>query len=299
MKINAVTNAVNFFSKSVSQKSKNPSFKSIYLDNRICIGEASIDKYKSKFLKSDALLLNKISQLYPNQDCFIKSGYAGYPCLEYREKPPEVQPFDATIYRRYEVSINPDDKDYPTEPMLLYDTNELNRIIGMPSFISLNPSLAYTVQAGYELHKRLIEKKIKIMEVVGKTDGVILGEKTLIQRAHEGIKETEEAVRRYLLESAYLALSKRASAKQLYESNYPKVQSRLDTERTLDLTTSYAKQQEIKRQIEQNLKNPQEVDIEKMDICDYAEHLYPNYNENIDANKLLMQYMLANGLIIA
>lgn len=300
MKINAVSNAINYFSKkNIQNKANNVSFGAIYVDESVNLGEASESKFKNRFLKKDALLLNKIAQLYPNQDCFIKKGHDGYPALEFRERPPEVQPFNASIFKQYDISVNPDDPDYPCEPLLLYDDDEMNRLIGLPSFVSLNPSLAYTVQAGYELHKKLIAKKQQIMEVVGKTGGIEFGEKTLVQRAHEGIKGMEEAVKRYLLESAYLALSNRASSRQINESNYPKVQSRLDSERTLDLTTSLARQKELKQKIDSDLRQPENVDIEQKDICEYAMQLYPNYNDNVQANKMFLEYMTSNGIIIA
>lgn len=300
MKISAVSNAINSFSKKyVPSHKNNVAFKSIYVESSIDLGEVSADEEHTKFLPKDALLLNEISNLYPNQDCFIKRGHAGLPCLEYREKPPEIQNFSTNLFNQYNISMDPNDKNYPSEPLLLYKDDNLNRMIGMPSFISLNPSLPYTIQVGFELHKKLIEKKKQIMEIVGKTDGVALGEKTLIERAHEGIKDVEEAVKRFLLESAYLALSKRASASQIYASNYPKVQAEMDAKRTLDLTTSLAKQNELKAKIDQSVKEHDDVDIAKIDICDYALHQYPNYKENMDVNKKIQEFMSANGLIIS
>ena len=300
MKISAISNAINSFSKKYVPSQKNTvAFKGVYVEDIIDLGEVSADEEHTKFLKKDALLLNEISNLYPNQDCFIRRGHAGLPRLEYREKPPQVQSFTTNLFKQYNFSIDPDDENYPSEPLLLYGDNNLNRMIGMPSFISLNPSLPYTVQAGFELHKKLIEKKKQIMEIVGKTDSVALGEKTLIERAHEGISDVEEAVKRFLLESAYLALSQRASASQIYASNYPKVQAKMDAKRTLDLTTSLAKQNELKSSIDQSVKQTQDVDISKIDICDFALQQYPNYKENIEVNKKIQEYMSANGMIIS
>ena len=299
MKINAISTAINSFSKKyVPSLKNNIAFKGVYVEDIIDLGEVSANEEHTKFLKKDALLLNEISNLYPNQDCFIRCGHAGQPRLEYREKPPEVQSFNASIFKQYNFSIDPDDDNYPSEPLLLYGDNNLNRMIGIPSFISLNPSLPYTVQVGFELHKKLLEKKKQIMEVVGKTDSIALGEKTLIERAHEGIRDVEEAVKRLLLESAYLALSKRASASQIYASNYPKVQARMDAKRTLDLTTSLAKQNDLKNSIDQKIKEPKELDISKIDICDFAMQQYPDYKENIEINRQIQEYMSANGLVI-
>lgn len=292
MKINLISNANNSFSRKSVQTNSHAqnkvSFKSIYVEDSVKLGEASQQSFPAKFLKKDALLLNKIASAYPNQDCFIRKGYAGLPKLEYREKPPEVQSFSKGVFGQYTTNVNPNDPDYPTVPLLLDGKSNVNSMIGIPSYISLNPSLPYTVKAGYELHKKLIQKKYQIMEAIGKTDGVVLGEQTLTQKAHEAIRDVEVAVKRYLLESAYLALGNRASASQLYASNYPKVQSALDAERTLDLTTSVAKQSELKKVMEDS----------DVDICDFAIKKYPNYNENIKANETLEAYMAANGIII-
>lgn len=293
MKINAISNAINSFStkKSVQQKNNSKqdvSFKGIYVEDIVNLGEVSEKTVPARFLKKDALLLNKIASAYPNQDCFIRKGYAGLPKLEYRERPPEVQTFSSGVFKQYTVAVDSTDRDYPCVPLLLDGNSNINSMIGVPSYISLNPSLAYTVKAGFELHKRLVDKKYQIMEAIGKTDSVNLGEKTLVQRAHDAIKDVEEAVKRYLLESAYLALSQRASASEIYASNYPKVQSALDEERKFDLTTSLAKQYEFQSNVQK----------EDVDICEFAMKKYPNYNENVKANEQLQAYMAANGLII-
>ena len=293
MKINAISSAINSFSKKSVPVPNNVSdnkvsFKGIYVEDIVNLGEVSEKTVPAKFLKKDALLLNKIASAYPNQDCFIRKGYAGLPKLEYRERPPEVQTFSTGVFKQYATAVDSTNEDYPCVPLILDGTSNINSMIGITSYISLNPSLPYTVKAGYELHKKLIEKKYQIMEAIGRTDSVNLGEKTLVQKAHEAIKDVEEAVKRYLLESAYLALSQRASASQIYASNYPKVQSALDAERKLDLTTSVAKQSELQAKITK----------EDVDICEFAMKKYPNYNENVKANEQLQAYMAANGLII-
>lgn len=293
MKISSISNIYNSFSKNKKISSNNtaskPSFKGIYVEDIVDLGSVAESNTPPRFLKKDALLLNEIAQEYPNQDCFIRKGRAGLPRLEFREKPPEVQLFTETIAKQYKTSIDPNDKDYPVEPLILYADSRLNRFIGMTSFISLNPSLPYTVKVGFELHKKLLEKKFQIMEVLGKGDNVDLGEESLTKKAHEAIEDVETAVTRYLLEASYAALTDRASASQIYASNYPKVQSRLDAKRKLDLVTSIAKRPEL--DVEEMKKN-------KIDICELAMKNYPNMEENKKRIDELSEYMAQHGIII-
>lgn len=298
MKINAISNAINSFSKkSVSRKNQvsdnNPvqntvSFKGVYLEDTVNLGDASNKTIPATFFKRDALLINKIASEYPNQDCFIRRGYASFPKLEYRERPPVVQNFSASPFREYKISVEPNDEEYPCVPLILDGESTLSRFIGLPSYFSLNPSLSYTIKVGFELHKKLLEKKYQIMEAVGKNDSVILGEKTLVEKAHEAIQELEEAVKRYLLESAFLVLEKKPSARQIYESDYLKVHSTMDAERMYDLTTSRAKQAEIHSMLEN----------EDVDICDFVAKKYPDYQENVRMNEQLESYMSANRITI-
>ncbi len=297
MKIGSVSNFFNSFSEKKSNNNKrqqqqnknNVSFKGIYVEDIVELGKVAEPKLPAKFLKKDALLLNEIAHDYPYQDCFIRKGYGRMPRLEYRETPPVVQNFTNSIFKQYRIDIDPEDEDYPCEPLLLYGDSPFNRMVGLTSFISLNPSLPYTVKVGYELHKKMMEKKQQIMEVIGRSDDVDLGPKRLIRMAHEAIADVEEAVKRYLLESAYLALTDRASASQIYASNYPKVQSRLDLKRTLDLKTSVAKFPKV--DIEELRKG-------QIDICEIAVQNYPNYNENKEVNKRLEEYMAKNAIVI-
>ncbi len=294
MKISSISNIYNSFSQNkVNNQNNNqaskPSFKGIYVEDIVDLGSVAESNTPPRFLKKDALLLNEIAQEYPNQDCFIRKGRAGLPRLEFREKPPEVQLFTETIAKQYKTTIDPNDKDYPVEPLILYADSRLNRFIGMTSFISLNPSLPYTVKVGFELHKKLLEKKFQIMEVLGKGDNVDLGEESLTKKAHEAIEDVETAVTRYLLEASYAALTDRASASQIYASNYPKVQSRLDAKRKLDLVTSIAKRPEL--DVEQMKKN-------KIDICELAMKNYPNMEENKKRIDKLSEYMAQHGIII-
>lgn len=291
MKINTISSTINSFSnKSVQnpQKTKAPSFKSIYVEDVVDLGNVSEEHDSSTFLKRDALLLNKIASLYPNQDCFIRRGYGGRPRLEYREKPPEVQVFSANMFNQYNMKADPINRDYPCVPLILDDSSDLNRIIGLNSYISLNPSLAYTIKVGFELHKKLIEKKYEIMEAIGKTDRVSIGEETITEKARAAISSYEEAVKRHLLESAYLALSKRASAQQIYASNYPKVQSIMEADRMFDMTTSVAEQNRLSK------GSP----IEDIDICDFAIRKYPDDTDNIKKNNQLRNYMIENNLVL-
>lgn len=293
MKISSISNIYNSFSQnkkiSTNNTASKPSFKGIYVEDIVDLGSVAESNTPPRFLKKDALLLNEIAQEYPNQDCFIRKGRAGLPRLEFREKPPEVQLFTETIAKQYKTTIDPNDKDYPVEPLILYADSRLNRFIGMTSFISLNPSLPYTVKVGFELHKKLLEKKFQIMEVLGKGDNVDLGEESLTKKAHEAIEDVETAVTRYLLEASYAALTDRASASQIYASNYPKVQSRLDAKRKLDLVTSIAKRPEL--DVEEMKKN-------KIDICELAMKNYPNMEENKKRIDELSEYMAQHGIII-
>lgn len=293
MRISPLANLYNSFSSnSVNKQQKHnekTSFKAIYVEDVVDLGDVSEGNFPPKFLKKDALLLNEIAQEYPNQDCFIRKGYAGLPRLEFREKPPEVQVFTETLARQYKTSINPKDSDYPVEPLILYGDSRLNRFIGMTSYISLNPSLPYTVKVGFELHKKLLEKKFQIMEALGKADDVDIGAENIVQRAHKAIEDVEIAVTRYLLEASFAALTDRASASQIYASNYPKVQSRLDAKRNLDLVTSIAKRPEL--DVENMRKN-------KIDICDLVMKNYPNTKENKARIEELSEYMAQNGIVI-
>jgi hypothetical protein len=188
--------------------------------------------------------------------------------------------------RQFNTSIDPEDKNYPVEPLLLYPDSLLTRFFGVTSYISLNPSLPNTVKVGYELHKRLLKKQYQILEIIGKTDKIDLGEDSVIQRAHKEIEEDESAVTRYLLECSFAALTDRASASQIYESNYPKVQTRLEAKRKYDVTTCKETQ-------------PLPPKSEKpKDVCDLAMKYYPNVQENKRRIEQLTNYMSQHGIIL-
>ena len=109
------------------------------------------------------------------------------------------------------------------------------------------------------------------------------GEESLLKRAHKEIEDVESAVVRLLMESSYAALTNKATAQQIYASNYPKVQSRLSDERLVDLETSLSKQ-------------PKVEDQEGEDICEKAMELYPNMNENKARIRQLAKYMAVNRI---
>ena len=274
--------------------SKQPSFKGIFLEDMICLGRVSADKHRSKFQKKDALLLQEIASLYPNQDCFIMAGKDSLPCIAYREKPIALQKFTRNIVGQNAISIDPEDSEYPIIPLIIYPDEpdidlrrkNLSLIFGVPSYISINPSLPYTVKVGYELHKQLLEKKYQILKVVGQNEHIDLGTSSIAEKAHESIECVENAVTRYLLESAYEALTDRVTAGQLYASNYTKVQNTLQNKRDIDLTTPLSKQY-------QELKNPYEVDI-----CEKALETYPDDEENKDEIIKLVDYMLENNIYL-
>lgn len=282
--------------KSSGQKDK-VSFGSIYIEDVCNPGEVAKKGLTPQLLAKDALLLNDIAKEYPNQDCFIRKGFRDYPRLEYREKPPEVQVFTSNLADKFKVTIDPDDDKYPSEPLIIYENDPLTMFIGLPSFVSLNPSLPYTVKAGYEVHKKLLEKKIKIEEAVGKNDIVDFGDEPVIKKAHKAIEDIETAVIRYLMECSYAALTDKADACQLYASNYPKVQSRLADRRIFDLTTSVKEQDRIKTEkiLEDAANNKKSA---KTDICETAMNNYPNLHENKARIKELSKYMMDNSIYI-
>ena len=288
MKIQNLTNPFQSQKASLTAKKqpkKNVSFSGVFIDAMVDLGAVKEKNYPPVFLKKDSLLLNQIAQQYPNQDCFIRKGDQGLPRLEYRERPSDVQVFEEDFAARYKMYVNPIDDNYPCEPLIIYPESDYNSLIGVTSFISTNPSLPYTVKVGFELHKKLIEKKMQIMDIIGSTDMVEFGNESIIQKAHKAIEETEIAVIRYLVDCAYAAIVDRASAKQIYESDYLKIQSVLDSIRRVDLTTSVAKQAEIIPQ-----------DISEVDIIDKIMKKYPDHKDNKDRLDEILNFMRENGM---
>lgn len=276
-----------------TNKKSNVSFKSVYLDGFVDLGRASCKSVPARFLPSDEYALRKIEQQYPNQDCFICKGRDRRPCLMYRETPVRIPYYNPTrLADVYKLEINPNDKDYPCEPLILDKDSDLNIFIGMPSYISTNPSLIFTIKVGFELHKELMKKKALIEDALGNNEDFNLGEESIVKLAHKEIKETETAVIRYLMECAYAALSDRASAEQIYKSDYPKIQSILKAEREYDLTTSTTNRPKIKN----NDNSGKEEN--KEDFCQSIVNMFPDYEENVARIEELKQYMNENSLFL-
>ena len=291
MKISSNSSNVSSFlvkNNNMKNKNSNVSFGAIYVEQNIDLGRTAESRFPPQFSKRDELLLNEIAQLYPNQDCFIRRGYCNYPRLEFREKPAGVQVFKPTLGERYRTEVNPANEEFPCIELLLHKEDKVaNRIIGMQNFIATNPSLAFTISAGFEVHKKFLQMKYDIMNYFGSGDEVSLGQKDINERAYLATRDTEIAVKRYLMESAFAALKDRASAEQIYASNLPKVQTRLDANRKLDLTTSVANRAPV---IDEELLK------DRMDICEVAVSKYPKTDENEDRIKELEQYMISHGL---
>lgn len=234
----------NSIGKINKQQNNNPkvSFGAVYLENSVDLGSCAEKGYPAQFLKKDALLINEIAQQFPNQDCFIRRGHGGHPKLEFREKPPVVQGFTSGVFGEYKTRIDSNDENYPCIPLILKDGSPLNQIIGLPSYISNNPSLPTTIKAGFELHKKLLAARDEILTQIGATDEINLGG-DIMKRAYEEIKEDEDAVTRYLLETALLTLSDKPTAETIYQSDLPKGQQILSERRRLDLVTSIGKRE--------------------------------------------------------
>ena len=293
MNISSVSNYTNSFPKvkNANNKTKNVSFGAIYVEKNVDLGRTADSRFPPKLNRRDELLLNEIAQLYPNQDCFIRRGYSNYPRLEFREKPASLQVFTANLADQYKTDIEPRDEEYPCVELLLKKSDKIaNRIIGLQNYIAMNPSLAFTISAGFEVHKKMLEKKYTLMQLIGNGDEVNLNGRTVSQVAYDEIKPIELAVKRYLLECAYAALKDRASAAQIYGSNLPKVQTRLEANRKLDLTTSVADRVPV---------FDEELTKDRIDICEVATRTYPNAVENERRIKKLEVFMRDKSLIFS
>ena len=300
MKISPTTN--NFY-KSIknnlnitSQKKhqQNVSFKSIYVEDITDIGNYKDGSFPAKFTKKDALLLHEIENEYPNQDCFIKKGYQFLPSLEFREKPIDIPFFKDSMNGLYTFGFDPNDPEYETVEMLLYKEKgkepykipHLNFILGVTSEKLTNPSLQYTIKMGMECHKKVMEKKYQLLEVLGKNEEVSLGDDSLIGKAHNAIEDYEVAALRHLLECAYIALTDKASIRKIYESNNLQIKTILENKRKFDLVTSTDKQPRI-------AKEPKSEDI-----CQQLTTTYPNTIENIERILELSKYMSEKGVTL-
>ncbi len=290
------TNTVSSQNKAKAQKvhKDNISFKSIYLKDGVSYFDLVADEVVHEFSARDNLCLQDIANRYPYQDCFIEPGFQSMPALKYREKPPELPRYSENLAGQYVNYIDPEDPDNPAVTLLLDKEKPYALYYGVPSYVSLNPSLELTVQAGYELHKKLLEKKYEILDAVGKSSDIDFGEKTVTEMAHEAIADVETAVTRYLIESAYAALKDRASAAQIYASNYLLVQTRLKDKRRLELTRGYSELEEIRRK-SLNGRSDEKVP----DICEIAMKKYPNTAENLKRIDALSEEMMRDKIFLA
>ena len=291
MNISSISNFKNSFPKvnRANNKSKDVSFGSIYVERNVDLGRTADSRFPPKLNRRDELLFNEIAQLYPNQDCFIRRGYSNYPRLEFREKPASLQVCTPTLADQYKIDIEPRDEENPCVELLLTKSDKIsNRIIGLQNYIAMNPSLAFTISAGFEVHKQMLDRKYTLLQLIGNGDEVDLGGKTVSEAAYEEIKPIEIAVKRYLLECAYAAIKDRASAAQIYGSNLPKVQTRLEANRKLDLTTSVADRVPVL---------DEELTKDRIDICEVATVTYPNMKENEERIKKLERFMRDKSLI--
>lgn len=288
MKISSATNVLNIFrTNKLNNKTKSDkvSFGSIYIDDAADIGRCAESRFPPKFNDADALLLNEVSQMYPNQDCFIRNGAYDYPRLEFREKPIDVQLFSASALENYKIEIDPSDSKYPCIELLLSkEESDSNKFIGVQNHLTSIPSLAFTICAGFELHKKLLEKKYEILEYVGTGDKFDLGEKSIDEKAHAEIRDIEIAVKRYLLELAFATILDRTSnTEQVFMSKLFKIKSKLTEHRNFDLTNSIENKP---------VMTSEELFEKRINICELATSTYPNTEENIDRIKKLEKVLL-------
>ena len=194
----------------------------------------------------------------------------------------------------YTFGFDPNDPEYETVEMLLYKEKgkepykipHLNFILGVTSEKLTNPSLQYTIKMGMECHKKVMEKKYQLLEVLGKNEEQSLGDDSLIGKAHNAIEDYEVAALRHLLECAYIALTDKASIRKIYESNNLQIKTILENKRKFDLVTSTDKQPRI-------AKEPKSEDI-----CQQLTTTYPNTIENIERILELSKYMSEKGVTL-
>lgn len=306
MKISSVLGSLNPSTRKNNQlkKQTNTSFKGIFVNSGVTSTLLTVGKPRYSFLPRNALNLNKVSYSYPNQDCFITKGYEECPALLYRERPIDVPMYTDTPYREFSIKYDKEEEPYQPIPLLLYPIenypNEdyflskykyINLFIGQCSQVSVNPSLEYTVSAGYELHKKIIDKKRQIEKAIGDTNAKIdFGGPSILDKAHKAIEEIEIAVARFLLESAYPVLLNRAKTRDETGHNNLRMLTKLEMDREYDLTTSLAKQKEDAATSDKSVNN--------FDICDFSMKYYPNIQENKAKIRELAEYMRENELTL-
>ncbi len=286
MKISPVF-ASNYTSKinrnSQDVLSKRNSFKGIYVDYDTDIGNEKEDVYPATFKNSDAVLLNEIARRYPNQDCFICKGANGKPRLEFRERANDVQVFRTNTFNQYMIEVNPKNKENPCVPLIIHENSDINSIIGIPSRFSHNPSLTFTILLGFELNKKLIEKKYQILDVMGENESIDLGGETPTDKAYNGIKELEIAVTRYLVECAFAAINDTSSASGLSSFNLSKVQDDLIEKRKNNLMSGDAVVSDIDL-------------LDGKDVLSVIMERYPNVDENKKRIEEIAEYIRIMGI---
>lgn len=292
MKISSITpnipkyNAKNIQNKntkqSLHQKENNKnsiytrSFKSIYIDEYTDIGDVSVHDVPPVFYYEDALLINEIVSLFPNQDCFIGRGYENFPVLKYREKPYDIQHYTYNEDdKKYHITIDPNEPVFAEEPLILYPpddkykerskSDKLNMHIGLPSSHKMNPSLFFTLYSGYELHKKLLFKRDQIFEIVGINQRVDFGGKNVLEKAHDEIDDTEMALVRYLCDFAYTSENPDISDNMIRHSDYAKRETYLNAKLQIDLKTSIGTRPKPpeKSEDKDNL-----LDLKDIDLCE-------------------------------
>lgn len=335
MKISSVSNKTAYLNKHRGNNKAEPAFKSIFIEKNVRLGDEALQSSPPVFLPKDALFLNELASKYPDQDCFIRAGEGRYPRLEYRERPLEVELFYETAADYYRHDTVPDDKEYPCIPLIIHPDSDINKFIGLPSYVSLNPSLINTVRAGYELHKKIMDIKYQILDILGHNDTVDLGGKTIVEKSTDAAKETETALIRYLLEDALESLKDDSPERPLYTSPFAGIKSRLDAQRRFELTISNPKLNEMRKneifaEVEsacrkimkdkpditedefkeriysicgnalENYKESKQLPFsaKMLDICENAVRKYPNRHENEERIKEIIVQMNENRMFL-
>lgn len=259
------------------------SFKAIYIDEYTDIGDVSVHDVPPVFYYEDALLINEIVALFPNQDCFIGRGYENFPVLKFREKPYDIQYYtNDEKENKYHITIDPKDSTFGEEPLILYPQDnkykerskceKLNMHIGLPSSHKMNPSLFYTLYSGYELHKKLLFKRDQILEIVGTNKSVDFGGKNVLEKAHDEIDDAEMALVRYLCDFAYVSENPEISEGMIRHSDYSKRESYLNAKLQIDLKTSIGTRPKppSKSEDKDNL-----MDLKDTDLCETVIRGFP------------------------
>lgn len=287
MEISSVSNNLKFDTQNKNNKNnKSVSFGSIYLDSKSYIGLISETLNPPKFPIKDELLFNELAQLYPNQDCFIKSAPNGQPVLQYREKPVGLQVFDISLGDRYSFSINPDEENNPCIELMLTSSDTIaTQVLGYQNEMYNNPSLVNTIKAGFEVHKKLLEKKLMFMKEIGKGDIPSLGPKSIDELSHDLVRDVELAVKRYLLESAFSSIFETISAHQRYGKESERIQNKLERNRNLEMTTSAT---------DRPLFLDEEFTLNKVDICKESTERWPDYDDNRERVDKLLEFFEKN-----